>query len=146
MKDRQLDDVHGLRRFAVVFQAGDDVMALLGDWARRRRISAASFAGIGAFRRVELGYFDVDARDYVRTAVDEQVEVLALTGNIALVDGEPGLHAHVVVGRRDATALGGHLLAATVRPTLELVVSESETSMRRRVDPATGLHLLDPEA
>lgn len=51
-----------------------------------------------------------------RIAVQEQVLVLALLGDIALQDGKPKLHAHVVLGRRDASALGGHLRSARVRP------------------------------
>ncbi|HEX4156272.1 MAG TPA: PPC domain-containing DNA-binding protein [Acidobacteriaceae bacterium] len=40
----------------------------------------------------------------------EQVELLSLSGDEAVKDGEPQVHAHVVVGRRDGTAHGGHLL------------------------------------
>jgi predicted DNA-binding protein with PD1-like motif len=76
--------------------------------------------------------------------VREQVELLSLVGNVALANGEPKIHAHVVVGRRDGTALGGHLLDARVRPTLELVLVETPATLRRVVDTATGLPLLDP--
>jgi predicted DNA-binding protein with PD1-like motif len=34
---------------------------------------------------------------YTRIPIEEQVEVLALVGNIALNDGEPKLHMRVVV-------------------------------------------------
>jgi predicted DNA-binding protein with PD1-like motif len=73
-------------------------------------------------------------------AIDEQIEVLAFTGDVAVdEDGEPQLHAHVVVGK----AHGGHLLEARVWPTLEVVLAQPPTPLRERLDPATGLALID---
>jgi predicted DNA-binding protein with PD1-like motif len=143
MKERLLSEVAGQRTYAAVFAAGDDVMTGLLALADREALSAASFTAIGAFQQVTLGYFDLERRDYDRIRLREQVEVLSLTGNIALSAGGRKVHAHVVVGRRDGTAHGGHLLEATVRPTLEVVVTESPVHLRRTSDPATGLALLD---
>ena len=73
----------------------------------------------------------------------EQVEVLSLVGDIALKDnGEPEVHAHVVVGKADGTAHGGHLLEAHVRPTLEVIVVESPIHLQRKFDPETKLALI----
>jgi uncharacterized protein len=146
VKHRQLDGAAGSRRFVAVFDSGEDVLPALLGWVRERGITAASFIGIGAFRQVELGFFDPSTREYLRTTLDEQVEVLTLSGNIAIADGQPRVHAHVVVGKRDATAHGGHLMGAIARPTLELVISESDVVLHRTLDAATGLPLLDPEA
>jgi uncharacterized protein len=55
------------------------------------------------------------------------------------------VHVHVVVGKRDGSAHGGHLIEAHVRPTLELILTEPPTSLRRRFDPETGLALVSPE-
>ena len=60
--------------------------------------------------------------------------------------GEPKIHAHVVVGRVDGEARGGHLLEAHVWPTLEVVLVESPRHLRKRHDPETGLALIDPSA
>jgi predicted DNA-binding protein with PD1-like motif len=127
----------------LVFDTGDDVLGELLAWVKTQGIAAASFTAIGAFRSVTLGYFDLSRRDYERISIDEQVEVLSLVGNVALADEGPKLHAHVVVGKRDGTAHGGHLMDARVRPTLELVLIESAPHLHRRFDPATGLALLD---
>jgi predicted DNA-binding protein with PD1-like motif len=48
----------------------------------------------------------------------------------------------VVLGRRDGTALGGHLLRGVVNPTLEVVLTESPAQLRKRVDERTGLALI----
>jgi predicted DNA-binding protein with PD1-like motif len=56
---------------------------------------------------------------------------------IGAFERDPKLHAHVVVGKSDGTAHGGHLLDAQVRPTLEVVLVEAlqhlRRSMRRRI-------------
>jgi predicted DNA-binding protein with PD1-like motif len=97
------------RTFAVVFDSGDDVLENLLAFAKEHSLTAAEFTGLGALSDVVLGYFDWQKKDYNRIPIDEQVEVLNLTGNIALADGEPQLHPHIVVGKADGTAHGGHL-------------------------------------
>jgi len=72
--------------------------------------------------------------------------VLSLIGDIAPDDDAPKVHAHVVVGRADGAAHGGHLLDGRVWPTLELVLSDAPKRLRRRTDPETGLALIDPAA
>jgi uncharacterized protein len=91
-----------------------------------------------------LGYFDWERKEYKRIPVTEQVEVVSLVGDVALdPKGEPSLHAHVVLGRSDGSTLGGHLLEAQVRPTLEVVINESPAHLRKRKDPESGLALID---
>jgi predicted DNA-binding protein with PD1-like motif len=143
MNARQLSAANGSDSFILVFETGDEVTKELLAFARERSIDAASFTGIGAFQQVTLGYFEIDKRDYKRIPVNEQVEVVSLVGNVACGDDGPKLHAHVVVGRRDGSALGGHLMDACVRPTLEIVLVTSPAHLRRRSDPATGLALID---
>jgi predicted DNA-binding protein with PD1-like motif len=143
MRHNLIGDTDQARQYAVVFDVDDEVIVGLRAWAQQHSVQSASFSGVGAFRTVTLGYFDVEARDYVHIAIEEQVEVLALAGTIALAGATPQVHAHVVVGKRDGTAHGGHLLGAYVRPTLELIVLETSVKLRRTLDPATGLPLLD---
>src|SRR5947209_7425328 len=100
------------RTFALVFDEGDEVSAGLLAFAREKNLLASQFSGIGAFARVVLGYFDLERRDYKHLPIAEQVEVLSLLGNVALKGNEHKIHAHVVLGKRDGTAHGGHLLEA----------------------------------
>jgi uncharacterized protein len=55
--------------------------------------------------------------------VREQVKVASLLGDVSSGKDGPVVHAHVVLGRRDGSALAGHLLAVRVRPTLELILT-----------------------
>ena len=134
------------RTWALVFAAGDEVVSTLQAFAAQTRLTAARFTAIGAFRDATLGYFDWQTKRYERIPVREQVEVLALVGDIALEDDKPKIHAHVVVGKRDGTAHGGHLLEAYVRPTLEVMLTESPTHLRRTFHPESGLALIDVAA
>ena len=93
-----------------------------------------------------LGYFERDRKDYKKIPLREQLEVLSLIGDVATDRGAPKVHAHVVVGRADGAAHGGHLLEGRVWPTLELILSDVPRRLWRRTDPESGLALIDPAA
>lgn len=145
MKSKLLD-ASGARTWALIFDKGDEPVAGITDFAKRESLGGAHFTAIGAFSEVTLGYFDRASRSYKKIPLREQVEVLSLIGDVALDGGEPKVHAHVVVGRADGEARGGHLLEARVWPTLEVVLVESPRYLCKRYDPDTGLALIDPAA
>ena len=134
------------KTYVLVFDSGEEAMAGLRRFAAENELTAAHFTAIGAFQSVTLGYFDLEKKDYEKLPVHEQVEVLSLVGNVAVHQGKPKLHAHVVVGRRDGSTRGGHLIEGQVRPTLEVMLVESPVHLRRKVDETTGLPLIDPDA
>lgn len=143
MKSRLIDD-SGRKTYVVVFDKGDEVKAGLTRFAKERGLGASQITAIGALRDAVLGYFDRDAKKYDRIPIGEQVELLSLIGDIVIDRGEPSVHAHCVVGKRDGTTMGGHLLEAHVWPTLEAIVAEAPAHLRKRYDPETGLTLIDP--
>jgi len=128
--------------YAVIFETGDEVAHGLAAFAQQHHLSASHFTAIGGFQDVTLGYFAWDKKDYQKIPIHEQVEVLSLIGDIALDRGIPKVHAHVIVGKSDGTAHGGHLLEAHVRPTLEVIVVESKGVMRKSYDPLSKLDLI----
>ena len=70
--------------------------------------------------------------------------MLSLTGDIARDEkGKPQLHAHCVVGKRDGTAHGGHLLEALVRPMLEVVLKENPAYLQKTYRQELGIALID---
>lgn len=142
MKATRLHAGKSGRVFAVVLDKDEDAVPALTEFAKRERLAGSQVSAIGAFRDVVLGYFDRDRAEYRKIPIAEQVEVVSLLGDIAIGDRGPTLHLHVVVAKSDGTAHGGHLLAAHVWPTLEVVVTESPTYLRRRFDPETRLGLI----
>ncbi len=131
------------RTYVIIFDKEEEFITSLTAFAADQALEGSHFTAIGGFCDVTLGYFDRERKDYRRIPLDEQVEVLSLVGNIAEDQGRPKVHAHVVVGKSDGTAWGGHVLEAHVWPTLELVVEDEPEYLRRRTDPATGLALVD---
>jgi predicted DNA-binding protein with PD1-like motif len=121
-------------------------MTALATFAKDRSLTAGHFTAIGACSDVTLGFFDWEQKSYEKIPLNEQVEVLSLMGDIALKDGPPAVHAHVVLGKPDGTAHGGHLIEAGVRPTSEVILVESPRLLQRKVDAETGLALIDPRA
>jgi predicted DNA-binding protein with PD1-like motif len=142
MKSKLIDE-RDEKTYAVVFDKGDEVMAGLLTFAQNHGVTAAHLTAIGAFSDATLGYFDRDRKDYRKIPIPEQAEVLALVGDVALNQAKPMIHAHVVVGKADGTAWGGHLLEAHVWPTLEVIVVEAPKHLQRTYDPESKLALID---
>ncbi|HEX4124077.1 MAG TPA: PPC domain-containing DNA-binding protein [Tepidisphaeraceae bacterium] len=143
MKSKLLSSIGGQRQWAVIFDPGDKVMETLKVFAAQQQLHAAHFTGIGAFQSVTVAWFDLASQKYLPIEIDEQVEVLSLIGDVADSDGKPAVHAHICVAKRDGTAHGGHLQSGKVRPTLELIVTESPAHLRKTFRKEFGLPLID---
>jgi uncharacterized protein len=125
-----------------VFAPGDPVVETLVGFARQEGVRGARLTGIGALHDVTLGFYRGDRKDYERFALDEELELLSLIGNLSMAEGEPRVHAHAVVSRAGGMALGGHLFEGHVGPTLEAFVTEVPLELRRETDDELGLPLL----
>jgi predicted DNA-binding protein with PD1-like motif len=132
------------KSYLLEFHMGQEVMQGLLAFAREHRLVAGHLTGIGAISQAVIGYFDPPTKTYLRNRETGQAEVLSLTGNLALDNNQPFFHVHVALGLRDGSARGGHLFEATVRPTVEVVLTTYPKPVRRKIDPETGLPLLDP--
>jgi predicted DNA-binding protein with PD1-like motif len=131
------------RTFILIFETGDEVVSQLEGFAKIKRLVGSHFTAIGALSDITFAWFNWEKRTYQKAAdFSEQVEVLSLIGDIVQSDGKPKVHAHIVIGKRDGTAHGGHLLKAHVRPTLEVILTESPEQLRRQHDPESGLALI----
>jgi hypothetical protein len=147
MQSKLLNTAGDQRTFVVVLETGEEAMTCLQEFVDRERLTAAQLTAIGAFSDAVLAYFDWQRKAYVRNPVTEQVEVASLIGDVALSpDGKRTLHIHLVLGKRDGAALAGHLVEAHVRPTLEVVLTESPAHLRKMHDAESGLALIRPEA
>ncbi|RVT95803.1 DUF296 domain-containing protein [Rhodovarius crocodyli] len=143
MHSRLIHEAQGQRSFAVILEEGDEAMAALRQFSRAHGISAAQVTAIGAFSSAKLAFWNVETKSYLERAFDEQTEVISLLGDIAVdQDEQPVPHLHAVLGRRDFSTVGGHFLAGMVRPTLEVIVTESPAHLRKVMDPEVGLALI----
>lgn len=135
------------RTFVLVFQTGDELASTLSRFATEQSLTGAGFKAVGGLSSVRLAWFNCESKKYEPSVtLNEQVELLSLIGSIALVEaeGKPVVHAHAVVGKRDGTAHGGHLMEAHVRPTCELFLTVSSAPLKKFPDRKSGLALIDP--
>ncbi len=145
MQATQLFDDHGLRTYLLVMDKGDEAVREITDFAKANDIDAATLTAIGGCTSATLAYFDHETGAFESKKFIEQMEIAALIGDIADDDGIPALHAHIVLGRRDYSALAGHLEEIHVFPTMEVVLTETPAHLRKRLDKETGLTLISPK-
>jgi predicted DNA-binding protein with PD1-like motif len=144
MKSKLVSDDPGARVQIVVLDSGEEAFATLTRFADEAKITAASLSAIGAFEKAVIGWFDFSSKSYRKIEVNEQCEVLSAIGDVAVGDdGKASLHVHIVLGLSDGSTRGGHLLAGTVRPTLEVVVTEVPARLRRKKRADLGIALID---
>jgi hypothetical protein len=146
MNAKVIHEEKGLKTYILVFDKGDEVRTGLLEFANSNRFADAHLNAIGAFSEVTLGFFDRERKAYKEIPVKEQVEVLSFSGNIVPQDGKPKLHAHIVIGKADGTAHGGHFLGGRVWPTLEMILTELPVHLRRTHDEETGLGIINVAA
>jgi predicted DNA-binding protein with PD1-like motif len=132
------------KQYAVIFYQGDEAFSGLLEFADTYHVTSAHFTAIGALNRATLGWFDPQRKMYRKIPVNGQHEVIGMSGDIALYQGKPVVHTHMVVGGPDGTTRAGHVLDAYVSPTLEVMVTVDPITMQKRLDPATDLTLIDP--
>ena len=132
------------RVFVLILDQGEEAFKAITDFADKERIEGASLSAIGAFAEAKVGWFDLSAKKYKPIMVNEQCEVLSLTGDVATGDdGRASLHLHAVLGLQDGSVRGGHLLSGSVRPTLEVTIRETGAHLRRKKRADLGIALID---
>ena len=144
MRSKLISESDGVRTFVVVLDSGDEAFRSISDFAAAESVTAAAVTAIGAFQNATVGWFDFASKTYRKIPVVEQCEVLSAIGDIgAGDDGKPSLHVHAVLGLSDRFPRGGHLLEGVVRPTLEVIVTETPAHLHRRKRPELGIALID---
>jgi predicted DNA-binding protein with PD1-like motif len=132
------------KQYAVIFYQGDEAFSGLLEFAEKYHVTSAHFTAIGAIDGATVAWFDPQRKMYKKIPIKGQHEVIGMSGDIALYQGKPVVHTHMVVGSPDGTIHGGHVLDANVSPTLEVMVTVDPVTMQKRFDPATDLTLIDP--
>jgi len=129
--------------FLLVLDRGDAMPAVLLEFAAAQEIRGAHVTALGACERATIAYWNASTKKYEKIEVGEQVEIVSLIGNIARgEDGKPRIHAHVALGKRDGTLIGGHLVEAHIYPTLEIVLETFDVAIERKTHAETGLALI----
>jgi predicted DNA-binding protein with PD1-like motif len=144
MRSRLLETDCGRRKYVLVLDAEEEAVATIAAFATQEAFRAPVCPPSGLLADLAR-LLQPSTKEFVQNEVDEQTEVLSMLGNIASgAEGQVKLHIHVVLGCRDASTRGGHLVAGWARPTLEVMIEESPEHLQRGLDQKTGLVLLQP--
>jgi len=121
---------------------GADLLEELTKICKDRAVFCGRVEAIGAVQKACIGYYDQDLMQYQFNTMDQALEILKLTGNVSLKDGEPMVHAHVTLADAKGRAFGGHLAPGTVIFACECIVEGFDGPEFKRVpDEDTGLPL-----
>ncbi len=134
-------------RYVLRLEEGEEAVSAMRRFLVEQNILAGYFVAWGAFSRLRLQYNRLVEGKYhpLTLDLDRQVEVASLLGNMAMLDEQPTVHVHVVVGDEDLRTYSGHLAEGVVRPTLEVFVTSLPRALHRIWNPHLNVAALDPE-
>ena len=135
----------GTKTYVIVLAQGDEVYSALTSFAIANRVVNATFSAIGGVDDPEVGVYDPASKTYKAMKWNEHMEMLSLSGGVALsAEGMPHLHAHMVMSRLNGgQVVGGHLISAIVAPTLEMHMTTFRTPLHKSLNQAAGMQLID---
>lgn len=124
------------------FDLDEEVISGLSQFAKEHTISAATFSAIGAAKEVTLAYYNLETKQYEDREINQDVEILGIIGNIAILNNDIAIHCHGSFGDRNFDVVGGHVKRLVVSATCEVSLTTLEGKMEREYDQKTGLNLL----
>ncbi len=128
--------------YLVRLPKGAAVTTSLIEFLSEEHVYTGTLRAIGALQEVELGYFDLANKTYLRKSFPGIYELVSFSGNISLVDAKPFIHAHAILSDANFSPIAGHFFDATVAVTMEVHVSPVSQTISREIDPETELKLL----
>ncbi len=127
--------------YVVRIDRGEEIVAALKKLCEDEQITLGWVTGIGAVNDITIGLFETAAKKYHPTRLEGDHEITSLTGNISTMDGNVYLHLHITVSDDQYRTHGGHLTAAVVSATAELIVEKIEGTVERQFSTEIGLNL-----
>jgi predicted DNA-binding protein with PD1-like motif len=122
-----------------------DLVQTITELARSKGIKAGSFTAIGALKRARLGYYDQKNHEYREMKIGSPHEIASCIGNVSLKDGEPFVHAHVVLADETGNTKAGHLFEGIVFAGEVHLRQLEGPRLERKYDEVTGLSLWNIE-
>lgn len=104
-------------------------------------VTLATVQALGAIRSFDVGVFHTDTKRYASNHFEGAFEITSLTGTITTKEGEYYAHLHMCAGDETGKVYGGHLNAAVVSATCELVLTCIDGKVERVLDEEVGLNL-----
>lgn len=131
----------GARFIAARLEPGEEIISSLKSICKKEKIKSAFFNAIGAAKKADIAHYNPKTKKYKIKKLTGALEIVSLNGNVAMLKGEPAIHAHVCFSIPDFSTLSGHLMKAEVYPTCEIVLTPLDIRIERKFDKKTGLNL-----
>ncbi len=125
--------------YIIYVQQNEKIMDTLTQFCKDNNIHNGQISGIGAIKKIEMGAYDVEKKEYTIHQLNEVWELTSYQANVLLKDGEPFIHAHINISDHNLTVKGGHLFEADVAAVGEFILRKIETDGKRELDPNIGL-------
>ncbi len=121
---------------------GADLLEEITQICSNENIQMGRVEAIGAVSGARLGFYNQQAREYQFYVSEEPLEILSLSGNISIKDGNVMVHAHVILSDENGDAFGGHLATGTTIFACECLIEVFDGPVLERLpDEKTGLPL-----
>lgn len=128
-------------KYIVRIDRGEEILETLKNFCKDNNITLGSVQGIGAVNKATVGVFNTEKKEYHSTTVTGVYEITSLLGNISTMNGETYLHLHITLANDKYEVCGGHLNAAFVSATCEIVIDSINGSVDREHSDEVGLNL-----
>ncbi len=132
----------GIDKYVLRLESGDDILQSIRQFATAKRLSAGFLEGIGSLSKVKLGHYDFQTRKYSYETFEDDLEILNLSGNIAIMNRQPLPHVHVTLGRRDFSVIGGHMDEGSSANMVEIGMWKLPGKLVKAKDDKIGLNVL----
>ena len=130
------------RTYLFKLPKGKDLLEELIDFCHDNQVKCGVVSVVGAVSNATIAYYDQSKKKFEKAQIDEELELLNLTGNISIQDNRPMVHAHVTLADKEHAVIGGHLLPGTKIFVCEAYIQELVGEPKvRRADKVTKLSL-----
>ncbi len=129
--------------YIIRLEKGENFIKKIENLAEIEDIKTGFFNAIGAATSAQISFYDRDKKEYINNNLDEDHEIISLTGNVTTVEGKPFIHAHCVLSNKNFECTGGHLKEGIVGATCEIYLKKLDLRIGRQMDDEIGLKLLD---
>jgi predicted DNA-binding protein with PD1-like motif len=113
------------------------------------QVTAGFLSVIGAVDRARYGFYIPETRSYASLTWEPlndsspALEILSCLGNVAVLDDEVVVHAHITLSGVNGELIGGHLQdGCRVNPTAELTILTAKGTLSRKRNEELNLALL----
>lgn len=126
------------------FDTGEEVLAGIMKYCKEQNISGGYFNMIGMAKEVVLSYYNVDEKKYEDHEHKKNMEIVHVSGNIALTEQGVAPHAHGSFSDSQLNVWAGHVKRLVVSATAEVTLTKFQGTIQREFDEVTGLRLMKP--